>query len=182
MYCMKRYFISLIIILTSMHGLLLGHGFGAQTLVRLANGYLQPISTLCSQSIEENIDVASFDVSCGTQPNRTVKEGGLRCAKDKFVAQSKERKINTLTKPEINNRLKGRYQQREDGKWYLRDGAEAILDNQEKKIEVLKWDNLHNELEAYTDKRCKRGTHTGALDPDTLKIYKAGDPDRSDRS
>lgn len=38
----------------------------------------------------------------------------------------------------------------------------------------LEWDYKHNEVEVYT----ARPRHLGALDPQTMKIYKPADPDR----
>ncbi|HEV2916119.1 MAG TPA: hypothetical protein VGW78_00065, partial [Candidatus Babeliales bacterium] len=84
--------------------------------------------------------------------------------------EKKERIINIITKTEAAKRIKDRYEPRSDGKYYRRAGKEPLKDANGKNIEVLEFDHLHNDWEAYGDTKCSK--HVGSVNPSTLEIYK----------
>jgi len=98
------------------------------------------------------------------KPSQSPGGSGQDPDKDK-----KERKINTLTKPEYFNRIKDRYKQCRDERYQRRDRAEAI-----ENAEYLAWDNRHKDVEAYDAK----GKHLGSIDPQTNRLYKPAVPGR----
>mgnify|MGYP003503062206 CR=1 FL=1 len=76
-----------------------------------------------------------------------------------------KRKKNEMRKSEFFGRdeIKKAYEYYKDGAYRKRPGAKGI-----KKVEYLKWDHLHGDVEAYSS----RMTHLGSIDPKTLKFYK----------
>lgn len=89
----------------------------------------------------------------------------------------KQRRIQPLSKTEAAAKIKDRYEHFDNNIYRLRDGKEPIRTLDGKPIERLEWDYNHfGEWEAYADLKGKK--HLGALDPETLQLYKKGDPSR----
>ncbi len=82
-----------------------------------------------------------------------------------------KRKKNTISKTEFFNKevIKQNYEYYKNGA-YKRKPNKSGIEN----AEFLKWDHLHNEVEAYS----KNQKHIGAIDPQSLKIYKGPVPGR----
>ena len=82
----------------------------------------------------------------------------------------KKRRIQPLSKTEAYAKIKDRYEHFEGNKYRIRDGKEPIK-VKGKAVERVEWDHNHGgEWEAYPKK--KGGEHMGALDPETLELYK----------
>jgi hypothetical protein len=71
---MKHMYLSLVILLQST--LLLGHGFGTDTLVLLAEGGWQEINTVCYRAQKKKIFVASYDTISSLQTTVRLIRGG----------------------------------------------------------------------------------------------------------
>ena len=78
----------------------------------------------------------------------------------------KERKINTMTKTEAYEYLKNElgYENYKDGFLKRKPGRKGLGKN----ADLIRWDHLHNDLEAFRDRK----THTGSIDPSTWEFYK----------
>jgi hypothetical protein len=84
--------------------------------------------------------------------------------------EPKERRKQPLSKTEAYAKIKDRYEHFEGNKYRLRDGKEPIK-IKGKAVERVEWDHNHGgEWEAYPYK--DGGKHLGALDPETLELYK----------
>ncbi len=84
--------------------------------------------------------------------------------KNSTELQSKERKQNTVSKPDFAKKIKKSYQKVRNRKlWKLKNGEEPI-----NKAEYLEWDYLHQEVETYN----KQGEHLGAVNPETRRLSK----------
>lgn len=82
---------------------------------------------------------------------------------------NKERRTNTITKKEFFEKMKDQYEYWQDGIYKRKSRADGI-----KNAEYLKWDHLHNDVEAYS----KSEVHLGSIDPANLTLYKPGVPGR----
>jgi hypothetical protein len=71
---MKYFYLSLVAFLQA--SLLLGHGFGANTLVMLADNTWQQMSTLCYRALKKKVTVASYDTASSFQTAAQVVRGG----------------------------------------------------------------------------------------------------------
>ena len=92
------------------------------------------------------------------------KNKGPRKNKNATVSQ-KERIVNKITKTEAYAYLKKNgYENYKDGSLRRKPGCEGLGKN----AEFLKWDHLHNDLEAYRS----RTKHTGSINPATWEFYK----------
>lgn len=69
-----------------------------------------------------------------------------------------------MSKKEFFEQVKNDYEHWRDGIYKRKKGADGLS----KHAEYLKWDKLHNEVEAYS----KNKDHIGAFDPVTKEIYK----------
>ena len=79
-------------------------------------------------------------------------------------SKAKERKQNTVSKPDFAEKIKKSYQKVRNRKfWKLKKGEEPI-----NKAEYLEWDYLHQEVETYN----KQGDHLGAINPQTRRLSK----------
>jgi hypothetical protein len=58
------------------YSILLGHGFGADTLVLLADGGWQQINTICHRVQKKKVAIASYDIISSFQTNARVIRGG----------------------------------------------------------------------------------------------------------
>jgi hypothetical protein len=98
-------------------------------------------------------------VSCGCPQ-------GCPCGK-------KVRIINTVTKTDFFNckRIKDNYHHFQKNVYRLKPGGQEIVKN----AYYLEWDYDHNEVEVYN----KNNKHLGALDPQTMKLYKQAQCNRS---
>jgi hypothetical protein len=84
--------------------------------------------------------------------------------------EPKERRKQPLSKTEAYAKIKDRYEHFEGNKYRIRDGKDPIK-IKGKSVERVEWDHSHGgEWEAYPKK--KGGDHMGALDPETLELYK----------
>jgi hypothetical protein len=112
--------------------------------------------------------------------NKKVLEAvkGAKDVADKIAKDAqKQRRIQPLSKTEAAAKIKDRYEHFDQNIYRLRDGKEPLRTPEGKAIERIEWDNNHfGEWEAYADVRGKK--HLGALDPETLQLYKKGDPAR----
>ncbi len=79
-----------------------------------------------------------------------------------------KRKQNTITKTAFFKKIKDQYRHYKEDKYRRKPGATGL----DKKAEYIKWDHLHNDVEAYD----KSGRHLGSYDPETLRCYKPADP------
>jgi hypothetical protein len=77
-----------------------------------------------------------------------------------------ERKFNTISKTEFFKSMKKHY------KYYKEDIYRTKSDAFGKKTKYIKWDHLHDDIEAYT----KSGEHLGSINPKTLRFYKPANP------
>ena len=59
--------------------------------------------------------------------------------------------------------MKPHYEHYRDNIYKRKRGSKGI-----EKAEYIEWDNLHNDVEAYS----KSKWHLGSIDPKTLKLYK----------
>ncbi|HLC06642.1 MAG TPA: colicin E3/pyocin S6 family cytotoxin [Candidatus Babeliales bacterium] len=78
----------------------------------------------------------------------------------------KERVFNTISKTEFFQSMKKHYEH------YKEDIYRTKTDTFGKKTKYIKWDHLHNDIEAYT----KNGKHLGSINPRTLKFCKPANP------
>jgi hypothetical protein len=76
----------------------------------------------------------------------------------------KKRKFNTMSKSEFFKKVSDDYEHWRDGIYRRKSRANGL----DKNTEYLKWDHLHNDVEAFS----KGGTHLGSYDPATLELYK----------
>lgn len=79
-----------------------------------------------------------------------------------------ERICNTITKTEFFKSISKEYEYWRDNIYKRKHKAKGL----DKKTEYLKWDHLHNDVEAYD----KWGKHLGSYDPKTLQLYKKANP------
>lgn len=84
--------------------------------------------------------------------------------KKKENEKGRKRKTNKVTKQEFFKRVRNDYEYYRDGVYKRRPGAKGLG----KKVEFLKWDHLHNDVEAYNAAE----RHLGSMDPATLELYK----------
>lgn len=85
----------------------------------------------------------------------------------------KPRRTQPLSKTEAYAKIRDRYEHFSENTYRLRDGKKPITTSNGKEIVRVEWDHNHGgEWEAYTD--LKGTKHIGALDPETLELYKMG--------
>ncbi len=77
--------------------------------------------------------------------------------------RNKERIFNAISKTEFFKKVEEHYEYYKDNIYKRKRGTDGIED-----AEYLKWDKLHNDVEAYGKNKC----HIGSIDPKTLRIYK----------
>jgi hypothetical protein len=77
-----------------------------------------------------------------------------------------ERVFNKISKTDFFKLMKKHYE------YYKDDIYRTKTDAFGKKTKYIKWDYLHNDIEAYTQK----GKHLGSINPRTLKFYKPANP------
>jgi len=64
------------VIVSLLHSLLLGHGFGADTLVLLSNNSWQQLNTICYRAQKKKVHIASYDTTSLWQTTARVVHGG----------------------------------------------------------------------------------------------------------
>ena len=108
-----------------------------------------------AQAIAEAKNKLSIVVSGGPHKNNN---------KNNDDDPDKKRVVNKITKTEFFKKISKDYEHWRDGAHKRKPGAKGLG----KKTEYLKWDLLHNDVEAYD----KGGIHLGSYDPATLELYK----------
>lgn len=88
--------------------------------------------------------------------------------KDDDNNSNTERICNTITKTEFFKSISKEYEYWRDNIYKRKHKAKGL----DKKTEYLKWDHLHNDVEAYD----KWGKHLGSYNPKTLQLYKQANP------
>jgi len=75
---------------------------------------------------------------------------------------------NTISKTEFFKSVKNDYEYWRNNTYIRKHRAKGL----DKQVEYLKWDHLHNDVEAYD----VDGNHLGSYDPKTLRLYKEPNP------
>lgn len=100
------------------------------------------------------------------QLSNMVSSGGpYKDPKDNEPEKDLENKrvVNTMTKTEFFQKVRDQYEYWQNNIYRRKCGAKGI-----ENAEYLRWDHLHNDVEAYTAGR----KHLGSINPHTLRLYK----------